>query len=815
MKRIPPIIIIFLMVMGGAASAQFSRPQLEAQINAQVRTNGVGAITGSVMNGVLGSMTQSYALRVPNLSSLRSLTGMAANDVFYREGFFTPGDGGQAAYSFSTSSCTINSGGGDNGFQVAPSSGGGCWNLNMPVVGGVSVAVWGAFGGFSGDSGPAIEAALSALGATGGTLNLEQVSYWNQAQALVVPSTVTLTCDGYYANWPPGSGEFDRTNSACTIYQGAGTTLTVDGEVSGIGVYQYQVHLNVLTQSRAALRAYVNGMSGAGVTIGNHAAHLNHVLIGGFATCIDQFTNSANQVRIDAILADCTAGYKVDQSFEPNFLFNIELWPFTTSGQAHVLDQWVVSGLADNGSGLWRVTTSTTNDIATGEQIWIDPRNTAQGAGGYWTVTSIDSTHFDLQGSATAPTTTGTTATGATYVTVTSVNNLAIGMTVSDGAVNIPAGATIAGVWRSRNAITLDQAHAAVGAGSVTLTFGSPSFTGTGMAFYDATWRTGDGFNVGRADSTMCDMCIAFAHQVGFHFVQAISNNWIHSEIDHNVAHLGGGPLSHLANQNTVPVGVWWDGGVGNSYGNMYQGSIITSEGVAILNNVPGLSGGNLAGQVMNVSRLASATDFATFIEDSTGALTVNGPFATTHGPILIDSTNTPLMLSNARMNLAVPYSSALSVADPPLFYGESTLGGTVDRRGPSILIGQRITAANPTTAAVDLYSGAGAVDEKYWRFTNTGASQACLATMTDVYSAGNNAWCAARTGTTVNSVNFSVPIALKILTVGTLPTCNGGAQGQLAYVSDATGPTYNATLTGGGSVRTLALCNATNWVAH
>lgn len=55
----------------------------------------------------------------------------------------------------------------------------------------------------------------------------------------------------------------------------------------------------------------------------------------------------------------------------------------------------------------------------------------------------------------------------------------------------------------------------------------------------------------------------------------------------------------------------------------------------------------------------------------------------------------------------------------------------------------------------------------------------------------------------------------LRDYTVGTLPTCNAGSSGELAYVTDATSPTYNATITGGGTIPALALCNGTNWTAH
>lgn len=55
------------------------------------------------------------------------------------------------------------------------------------------------------------------------------------------------------------------------------------------------------------------------------------------------------------------------------------------------------------------------------------------------------------------------------------------------------------------------------------------------------------------------------------------------------------------------------------------------------------------------------------------------------------------------------------------------------------------------------------------------------------------------------------VPIKLKNYTVATLPT---GTQGDTAYVTDATSPTYSGTLTGGGSVVIPVFYNGTAWVA-
>jgi hypothetical protein len=51
--------------------------------------------------------------------------------------------------------------------------------------------------------------------------------------------------------------------------------------------------------------------------------------------------------------------------------------------------------------------------------------------------------------------------------------------------------------------------------------------------------------------------------------------------------------------------------------------------------------------------------------------------------------------------------------------------------------------------------------------------------------------------------------------TVAGLPTCNSAAASSIAYVTDANAPTYNGTLTGSSTTKTLALCNGSAWVAH
>ena len=51
--------------------------------------------------------------------------------------------------------------------------------------------------------------------------------------------------------------------------------------------------------------------------------------------------------------------------------------------------------------------------------------------------------------------------------------------------------------------------------------------------------------------------------------------------------------------------------------------------------------------------------------------------------------------------------------------------------------------------------------------------------------------------------------------TVATLPTCNASSKALLLVVTDATSPTYNGALTGGGAVTVPVLCNGSAWASH
>jgi hypothetical protein len=65
--------------------------------------------------------------------------------------------------------------------------------------------------------------------------------------------------------------------------------------------------------------------------------------------------------------------------------------------------------------------------------------------------------------------------------------------------------------------------------------------------------------------------------------------------------------------------------------------------------------------------------------------------------------------------------------------------------------------------------------------------------------------------GATIVQGQKSVPY-----TVATLPACNANTAGiDNFYVTDATAPTYNGALTGGGAVIVPVFCSGTAWTSH
>ena len=102
-----------------------------------------------IINGVstpcIGSVPQISGIAfTPTNASLKALPMPPTSTQVLRGGFYANGDGGAAFYNFSGTACSLNAGSGDNGSQVKPTAGSGCWIADFSGSPSPSVQVWGA-----------------------------------------------------------------------------------------------------------------------------------------------------------------------------------------------------------------------------------------------------------------------------------------------------------------------------------------------------------------------------------------------------------------------------------------------------------------------------------------------------------------------------------------------------------------------------------------------------------------------------------------------------------------------------------------------
>lgn len=666
MKKL--LLAILLALIPSAASAECNGlfPPLTICGNTSQTQNGIP--TAIPFSSVLGNINLADAhILIGNPSNVAAPFLLSGDGTLSDVGVFTLAASGVTAGTYgdgthstqvtfdakgratSASNVTITHASGD-----LPLSGGTMSGPIVPLVIGHTFYAdqYGTFHDFVHDDSAPINAAISAaVAAGGGTVVLGPYAYWADSASISVPRGVSLTCGSYYQ--PPsrvsGGGVANYQNAPCSLYFASGYTLLNSGELTKVNIFADLVHFTSMDASstRAQMEAYIASFTGTGITIGNgtlgsaDGGIVRNVAIGGFAKCLS--VGQAGQLKLIDVLGDCTNGMSVTQSYDDDFLRGIEFWPFLTTNLTNAFPSWTISSIADNGSGLWRLTLSAATNITTGEQLWVNPGTTAQGTAGFWTVTAVDSTHVDLQGSAVAPTTTGNTNSGQTYIAVASTANLQPGMTVSGAG--IPTGATIGTVWRGVSAISLDQSHPATAtATGVTLTFGSTPYTSGGTLNYDGAFRFGTAFALGRADGLTCSACFAFGYQIGFNLNDAFGLSLVNTQVDNN------GQIA--ANQNITPIGIEFTGS--NAYGNFISGSLITSDGVNVLSNVANTSG-SYANTVEGFRPAGSSPVPSTVAEIDNGALIVRGfQVGSAHAMAIAPAAGVSLLVGNQLANTVV-----------------------------------------------------------------------------------------------------------------------------------------------------------------
>ena len=315
---------------GNAVPGQLSQAQLTALCNSFT-----SLVKGCLPPG--GGNQYSYPGGDAAWHTLPSITAANAAGVAALAGYSS----GQAArrtdvdalYTFSNTNCTLNGGGGDNGSQIKPSSGGGCWNIAPQTI--YDIRIWGANAGAS-DNAVAIGACLSAVSScyAGG-------GQYIVGSNLTMPVGASLLC-GYTI---PDLEQTPAAFGSAPAIKLAGTaTITVGaaGAIRGCLIYRNGMTFPAPDASAFAGTAVSDG--------GNENVSIVDSVIMGFGTCI-KITGQRPYVVHDNVDCQSSAGaIDVENGNTDSGYFNqLKLQPLATGNGSCTASVRTGVGLNMNG----------------------------------------------------------------------------------------------------------------------------------------------------------------------------------------------------------------------------------------------------------------------------------------------------------------------------------------------------------------------------------------------------------------------------------------------------------------------------------
>ena len=364
---------------------------------------------------------------------------------------------------------------------------------------------------------------------------------------------------------------------------------------------------------------------------------------------------------------------------------------------------------------------------------------------------------------------------------------------------------------------------------------------------------------------------------VGSHYWGLIANGYVNTINIHNFSNsapTGGGILSENTNGGTLPPQFWFIHDFQIEQASHSTGN--TGSGIDLEAAIGFYCSNCYSSSNVNYGALIAST--ASDIHFSDPFIALNGSSGIQSGAASDGTGNTGLVITGGNITAngqeatgTLPEINLLSTSRHTMIVGTNLSGGTATygvtvAAGAlyTILADNNYTAA--TTGAVNDLSGVSAIlggvgsdgvaygptimdggvnGTKQLQFQNTGTSGTSVASV-DVFTGTANAFVqmnqtdgATPTGS-VNSgagntgglsvhsdagpvtldpagsfTDTTKPLRIPHYTVATLPTCDVGMGGALAAVTDATAPTYNGALVGGGSVAVPVFCDGSAWRSH
>lgn len=382
------------------------------------------------------------------------------------------------------------------------------------------VTDYGATGNGVTDDTTAFVDALAACATHPGTVLIGAGTYLIASANLTVPAQCLLSSPSL----PQPTSNFSQP-SIILGNNGAGGTYTIilsESAVSNLAIFPY--NLTAPATLRAAIIAAA-AFTGTAITIAGRDTDVRNIFAVGFNNCVAGNGNNMGRLHLAHFKCDANAPFLINQSHDVTHIDDAEAWSFLTEANgATQIEQLSITGAANNGSGLIRLTVPTstllTNDVVTSASVGgFVGANQSQVK-----ITVIDSTHADIQGSQVSPAFTGTCVNGSQIIrNVSSVNSLAAGQTLSDSSSHLPGGTTIVAV--DPNQLTVTLSAAATGTCG-TVTASNSSYTSGGTLTLRSTIRSGPAITVENSEGTMVRDFFAYDYNIGALVSAPTDNFW-------------------------------------------------------------------------------------------------------------------------------------------------------------------------------------------------------------------------------------------------------------------------------------------------
>lgn len=399
-------------------------------------------------------------------------------------------------------------------------------NLGVNIIN--PVKDYGADGTGLADSLSAMQNAISRCTALGGGI-IDITGYRiKTSTGYTIPANCMVR--GRYTPTAPG-GDFAGKTSVLI----PGTQIGLAAGAGMDGVLVLSPNWMQPTTARDAV-TLVSGFAsqGNGLSIAGHGTFVHNAQIIGFNHGIDSPVASDHDFR--NVFIDANTCVNQANAGDVVYYSHIHCWPFTTASVPGGNPSTNLTATpADNGSGLIRLPVASTAAFQTGDLLFVTGVGGYSGANGRWTVTVVDGTHLDLQGSQAAPSATAAIVTGSNVITLSPPNcSVKSGQTIGTTA-NITGTVT----WTD-DCTRVYLSNAATGTNAAdAVTFTNAAYTSGGAVTLDLNYRSGAGFDFSNNNpatdknyTTYCNGCFVYGHDIGFDINNDAGDNFTNIDVD-------------------------------------------------------------------------------------------------------------------------------------------------------------------------------------------------------------------------------------------------------------------------------------------